>query len=116
MSKAQRTAILEAHALKMIGRYHSGVVVARPNTVEVLKREKWISDALARSGYVTRAGLIAAGVDMDAIHTEALNEYREVTRAARKADADAYQRELLRAAGLKVKGDPIPVLGPLRST
>jgi hypothetical protein len=42
----------------------------------------------------------------DAAHAEALEEYREVTRAARKADSAAYQRELQREMGLKVKGDP----------
>ena len=36
-------------------------------------------------------------------HAEALTEYREVTRAARKADADAYQRELRCSMGLRVK-------------
>lgn len=47
------------------------------------------------------------GSVLNRAHAEALTEYREVTRAARKADADAYQRELARSVGLKVKGDPI---------
>ena len=37
---------------------------------------------------------------LDILHAEALAEYREITRAARKADADAYQRELARDLGL----------------
>lgn len=43
------------------------------------------------------------GSFINRMHAEALAEYREVTRAARKADADAYQRSLLRDMGLPVK-------------
>lgn len=45
------------------------------------------------------------GSVLNRAHVEALAEYREVTRAARKADADAYQRELARDMGLKVRQD-----------
>lgn len=154
MSKVQRIAIVD---------FHNGVnakgnsTITNARTIAVLVREGWavhpmhVTPAIARLGkvrtaYVTRAGLVAAGIDMDAIHAEALEvnamcctlnplgharaecpnwtdrlsaegrqvirdaahaealtEYREVTRAARKADADAYQRELQRSMGLRVR-------------
>lgn len=69
MSKVQRTAILDAHTrhLRRIGR--TGGVDGDPRTVRVLKREGWVG------GYFdvpTRGGLIAAGVDMDVLHAQAM--------------------------------------------
>jgi hypothetical protein len=166
MSKAQRMAILDFHR-GVTAKGHTLLASAR--TIAVLVRNGWarypehVTASVAAVGrvrvaYVTRAGLIAAGVDldglhakalvemhlrnasakladrvgderrrllvsghrerhgridlhawnnvMDAIHAEALAEYREATRAARQADSATYQRELARELNLNVKGDP----------
>jgi hypothetical protein len=58
---------------------------------------------LSVSGFRGNVDLMAWGNVRNRLHAEALAEYREVTRAARKADADAYQRELQRDMGLRVK-------------
>jgi hypothetical protein len=69
MSKTQRTAILD---------FHNGVtskaytmLVRSERTLDVMVREGWATRVTRHTGYVTRAGLIAAGVDMDAIHADA---------------------------------------------
>lgn len=93
MSKVQRTAILNAHNYP--GRKLRGLIMANKRTVAVLLREdwatKWIDD---ESGWVTTAGLLAAGVDMDAIHAEALveNTLRECDRNLAMSIADERRR------------------------
>lgn len=78
MSKAQRTAVLVAHRFALRDRYASGTAYANPRTMRVLRREGWTG----AYDQITRAGLIAAGVDMDAIHADALieDEAREVAK------------------------------------
>lgn len=85
MSKAQRIAILDFHN-GVTSKRHTMLASAR--TVDVLVREGWAKrpeemtrrlvqqfpPSVRRMAYVTTAGLIAAGIDMDAIHTEALIE------------------------------------------
>lgn len=83
MSKAQRTAILD---------FHNGVtakghtLIADSRTIAALIRNGWATfgpgtsvawalRAKRRAAYVTRAGLIAAGVDMDALHARALADW-----------------------------------------
>lgn len=89
MTKAQRTAILRAHnnggteAAGTAIYWSRGRVRVPRRTADVLAREGWVSgDAL-----VTTAGLIAAGVDMDAIHGEAIRENN-----VRDADAASAER------------------------
>lgn len=83
MSKTQRTAILDFHN-GCTAKGHT-MVVRSARTIAVMIREGWatfgpgvrISAMLragARTAYITRAGLIAAGVDMDALHAAALRE------------------------------------------
>lgn len=78
MSKAQRTAILRADDKGPMCRGGFGGC-GTPSTLGVLHREGW-----ARDGYVTLAGLIAAGVDMDAIHGEAIEANDAFDRLAAK--------------------------------
>lgn len=102
MSKAQRTAILDFHN-GVTSKGHT-MIVARSSTIDVMVREGWakrpngMTKRLAavyppsarRTAYVTRAGLIAAGVDMDAIHAEAANVDRMITHNRREhAHAEA---------------------------
>lgn len=102
MSKAQRAAALEAHTTvgAPLGMF-SGFV--RPATFRAMVRNGWAQGASAFGGGVTTAGLIAAGVDMNAIHADALSAYREATRAARQGVArrrygfDVINFRLLRA-------------------
>lgn len=74
MSKAQRAAILRAHentttsANSTAAFWSRGYVHATGSSLEVMERNGWITAGRA----VTREGLEAAGVDMDAIHAEAL--------------------------------------------
>jgi hypothetical protein len=76
MSKAQRTAILEAYERKAraTGSTRPGCFVVRPATLTAMVRNGWAEALSLRVGIYTTAGLIAAGVDMDAIHAEALRE------------------------------------------
>lgn len=96
MSKAQRTAILMAHARRAAHATsrpgHGDWVLAPSPTVEICVRQGWarrvegiLGDNVAR---VTPAGLIAAGVDMDALHAEA--ETEDESRL-RKVDARHYR-------------------------
>lgn len=94
MTQAQRTAILDAHErrLRRIGR--TGGADGDPRVIRVLKREGWVS------GYFdspTRAGLIAAGVDMNAIHAEALTE-DYARRVSASALADTFGGTVLTLA------------------
>src|SRR5687768_15264857 len=70
MSKAQQAAILTAHRARMTGRM--GMVTANPRTERVLRREGWVAGAF---DIPTRAGLIAAGVDMDKLRAKALTDW-----------------------------------------
>ena len=106
MSKVQRTAVLDFHNGPTSKGYS---LIADPRTITVLIKNGWatfgpgVSVAWAlrarrRTAHVTTAGLIAAGVDMDAIHAEALAEDRARTgpasrarRAARGEVVDSYQ-------------------------
>lgn len=74
MTQAQRTAILDAHGrhLKRIG--HGGVS-ADVRTVKVLRREGFVSTVGPTFDKPTRAGLIAAGVNLDKLHAKALTEW-----------------------------------------
>lgn len=77
MSKTQRIAILD---------FHNGVTdkrhtfLANELTIDAMVREGWAERPITRprdsrrEAYVTTAGLVAAGVDMDAIHAVALVE------------------------------------------
>lgn len=67
MSKTQRTAILQAHRDRSANRL-IGVIYAAPRTLRVLQANHW---AQGFDDQPTRAGLIAAGVDMDALHAQA---------------------------------------------
>lgn len=53
-----------------------GMATGRENTMRSLEQNGYAYGRFGRWAHVTRAGLIAAGVDMDAIHAEALAEYR----------------------------------------
>lgn len=86
MSKTQRTAILDFH--NGVNAKGNTMVVKRSSTIDVMVREGWAErpgnmtrrlvsvypPSARRVAYVTRAGLIAAGVDMDALHARALDE------------------------------------------
>lgn len=92
MSKAQRIAILDFHN-GVTSKRHTMLASAR--TVDVLVREGWAKRpeemtrrlvqqfplSVRRMAYVTTAGLLAAGVDMDAIHEDAKRD--DVVREAR---------------------------------
>lgn len=87
MTKAQRTAILDAHNYP--GQKLRGLIMANKRTVAVLKREgwatRWIDD---ESAWLTTAGLLAAGVDM---HADAAAE-NEMRDAAAAQATPAYRR------------------------
>lgn len=75
MTTAQREAILAAHTrVTWRGRIAPNV---RAATYEALKREAWV-----KNGQVTTAGLIAAGVDMDALHADAIEANDAYDRVA----------------------------------
>lgn len=75
MSKAQRAAILKAHentttsANSTAAFWSRGYVHATGASLAVMEVNGWITADRA----VTPAGLVVAGVDMDAIHAEAMN-------------------------------------------
>ena len=76
MTEAQRTAILRQHN----DRNHGNSIIANARTIAVLVREGWATypigaNSRGRTAYVTRAGLIAAGVNMDKLHAKALTEW-----------------------------------------
>jgi hypothetical protein len=87
MGKTQRIAILD---------FHNGVtakghtMIGNLRAMNAMERNGWVRTiGTGRAAYVTTAGLIAAGVDMDAIHAEALvedsgGEWRRPCRATRK--------------------------------
>jgi hypothetical protein len=69
MSKTQRTAILTAHAER-------GSVRGRRVTLRILAANGWGRvDEINRGTYPTLAGLLDAGVDIDALHAEALADH-----------------------------------------
>lgn len=81
MTGPQRRAILNQHRSSSIG----AALIANTRTVAVLVREGWATYSerssaklrryyKERSAYVTREGLIAAGVDFGALHADALAE------------------------------------------
>lgn len=78
MSKAQRTAILDAHNYSGDPRYRGIVTACHNPTLDALRREGWMNSEYR----ITRASLIAAGIDMDALHGDALDEHRSRERAA----------------------------------
>ncbi len=51
-----------------------GGITGHPGTVKVLLREGWAAGSGPLGWHVTRDGLIAAGLDMDALHAEAMAE------------------------------------------
>lgn len=135
MTKTQRTAILDFH--NGVNAKGNTMIVRHSNTIAALVREGWARrpggmtkrqaavypPSARRVAYVTRVGLIAAGVDMDAIHTEALAEdFERGQRIA--AAAPAHVRDncpalpvgcshctapmTIRAARAKVNGMPDP--------
>jgi hypothetical protein len=85
MTQAQRIAILD---------FHNGVTnkcqsfTANAHTIAALVRHGWaIKQHGCCAAYVTTAGLLAAGVDMDAIHAEAIEaEELEATSGWGQAD------------------------------
>lgn len=101
MSKTQRIAILD---------FHNGVTAkghtftADSRTIAALQRNGWAwspegtrlrQQFPPRSAYVTTAGLIAAGVDMDAIYAEAVTEgRRRAVAAARQGRPEALDGTL----------------------
>lgn len=72
MSKTQRIAVLDFHNGVTDKRYTMLVRSAR--TLDVMVANGWAVRVTARTGNVTTAGLVAAGVDMDAIETEVHKE------------------------------------------
>lgn len=83
MTQAQRKAALEAHTSTGVPRGMFSLFV-RTATFRAMVRNGWAQGVSVFGGNVTTAGLLAAGVDMDAIHGEALYEesVRELDRAA----------------------------------
>lgn len=105
MTKTQRTAILEAHNAPTVGvdEYFSrGYVHATRPTLAVMRRNGWVTEGrYNRQAPVTTAGLIAVGVDMDAIHAKAIAE-----NTLRNADVDlcvaiADERRRLSVSGFR---------------
>lgn len=91
MSKAQRTAVLEAHNYSGDPRYRGIVTACHNPTLNVLRREGWMNSEYR----ITTAGLRAAGA-LDAIHTEALDEQarREMEAAADEQATPRYRHFL----------------------
>lgn len=105
MTKTQRTAILEAHNAPTVGvdEYFSrGYVHATRPTLAVMRRNGWVTEGrYNRQAPVTTAGLIAAGMHMDAIHAKAIAE-----NTLRNADVDlcvaiADERRRLSVSGFR---------------
>jgi hypothetical protein len=108
MSKAQRTAILDFHN-GVTAKCHT--LVGNARTLAALVANGWaffpahVTSRVAELGnvrvaYVTTAGLVAAGVDMDAIYAEALeiHEIREEWHAEVDAADAARQAGVVEAA------------------
>ncbi len=79
MSNPQRNLILAAHHRPAkVTPYGSRGEVVLPSRLhfsgEVLRRHGWATQGNHGWLNVTKAGLVAAGVDMDAIHDDALTE------------------------------------------
>lgn len=104
MSKTQRIAILDFHN-GVTAKGHTMLADAR--TIRVLVREGWaalgsnVTPSVARLhkvrvAYVTTPGLVAAGIDMDVIHAQALRMNERLTVARREiaeaADEQATPR------------------------
>lgn len=70
MTEVQRNAILGAHRARTSGRM--GMVSANPRTERVLRREGWVAGAF---DIPTRAGLIAAGINLDKLRDQAKAEW-----------------------------------------
>ena len=100
MSKAQRTAILDFHNGVTAKRH---TMIANERTIAALVRNGWAiaTSARYRTAYVTRAGLLAAGVDLNAIHGEALSINRLRGATAGMALMVAYERRRLIAGGFR---------------
>lgn len=75
MSETQRIAILDFHNGVTDKRYT--MLVRSRRTLDVMVANGWAVRVTAHTGNVTTAGLVAAGVDMDAIHAEALAEHAD---------------------------------------
>lgn len=71
MTKEQRRIVLLADSKAHPCR---GGITGHPGTVNVLLREGWAAGSGPVDWHVTRDGLIAAGVDMDVLHAEAMAE------------------------------------------
>jgi len=108
MSKAQRTAILDFHN-GVTSKRHT--LLANERTIDVMVRNGWAKrpgemtrrlvaeypPSVRRMAYVTTAGLIAAGVDMDEVHAEALRVDRMITHNRREhAHAEALDEQARR--------------------
>lgn len=88
MTKTQRNAILSYND----GPQNRGILLAwLQSTADVLVRNGWAfyrdPTTPTRTVYVTAAGLIAAGFDMDAIHAEAIKANEAFDRIAAKCAA-----------------------------
>lgn len=99
MSKAQRTAVLEAHTYRVANPngLRDGHVDARGGKGRTARwrmiEAMMTAGHLDRAGRITRAGLVAAGVDMDALHAEASYEYSlwEMEQSAAEEATPAYR-------------------------
>lgn len=105
MSRAQRTAILEAHASAGRGTFS----VHRETSLDAMVTEGWAVRTATVSGFPTRAGLIAAGIDVEQLHAEArvenLLRQRRTTYAAYGDGAfNDMVRRMQSSFGLPVTG------------
>jgi hypothetical protein len=124
ITKAQRNAILEAHGYRVNhpNGQRDGHVATKSGARNQMILRMICARLLDTAGRVTRAALVAAGVDLDAIHTEALKEdsrrdyaaavdemreqaaaqatpaYRHFLAALRRAQYDGYLGVAYRAA------------------
>src|SRR5258705_7508911 len=93
MSRIQRTAFTDTpnNPITPQGMFLPSSCPIR--TFDAMVRHGWAVGGSVVTGHVTDAGLIAAGVDMDAIHAEALYEQalREMDDAAEEQATSRYR-------------------------
>jgi hypothetical protein len=101
MSETQRRAILGAHMVRTTQPGRMGMVIAPYRTLRVLQRNGWVTSEF---DLPTRAGLVAAGIDMDKLHGQALAEWTvrddDPRDDAVRAEAKAWRMRGGRGDGL----------------
>lgn len=103
MNATQRDAVLQAHRNRTGGENYIGMTMARSRTLAVLRREAWVAGPF---DIPTTAGLIAAEVDMDAIHADArVEDYLRRPHMVRAMEIGAAERE---RAALRAAADQSP--------